>query len=41
MLGLDPAVIAAPAMTSFVDVSGLLCYFLIANKIFRLFGMEL
>lgn len=41
MLGLDPAVIAAPAMTSFVDVSGLLCYFLIANKIFKLFGMEL
>ena len=41
MLGLDPAVIAAPAMTSFVDVSGLLCYFLIANKVFRLFGMEL
>ena len=41
VLGLDPAVIAAPAMTSFVDVSGLLCYFLIANKIFRLFGMEL
>jgi cation transporter-like permease len=41
ILGLDPAVIAAPAMTSFVDVSGLLCYFMIANKIFRLFGMEL
>eukprot|EP00581_Thalassiosira_minuscula_P012696 CAMPEP_0183712122 /NCGR_PEP_ID=MMETSP0737-20130205/7358_1 /TAXON_ID=385413 /ORGANISM="Thalassiosira miniscula, Strain CCMP1093" /LENGTH=251 /DNA_ID=CAMNT_0025940701 /DNA_START=507 /DNA_END=1262 /DNA_ORIENTATION=+ len=41
MLGLDPAVIAAPAMTSFVDVTGLLCYFLIANKIFKLFGMEL
>ena len=41
ILGLDPAVIAAPAMTSFVDVSGLLCYFLLANKIFQLFGMEL
>eukprot|EP01082_Thalassiosira_pseudonana_P013990 g12600.t1 g12600 contig6:2248281-2249249(+) len=41
ILGLDPAVIAAPAMTSFVDVTGLLCYFLIANKIFQLFGMEL
>lgn len=41
MLGLNPAVIAAPAMTSFVDVSGLLCYFLIANKIFQLFGLEL
>lgn len=41
VLGLDPAVIAAPAMTSFVDVTGLMCYFLIANKIFRLYGMEL
>lgn len=41
ILGLDPAVIAAPAMTSFVDVTGLLCYFLIANQIFRLFGLEL
>ncbi|KAL7541982.1 hypothetical protein ACHAWF_007057 [Thalassiosira exigua] len=41
VLGLDPAVIAAPAMTSFVDVFGLLCYFLIANKIFRMFGLEL
>jgi len=40
-LGLDPAVIAAPAMTSFVDVTGLLCYFMLANKIFQLFGMEL
>ncbi|KAL7465164.1 hypothetical protein ACHAXS_005498 [Conticribra weissflogii] len=41
ILGLDPAVIAAPAMTSFVDVSGLMCYFLIANRIFKLFGLEL
>ena len=41
VLGLDPAVVAAPAMTSLVDVAGLLCYFLIANRIFRLFGMEL
>ena len=40
-LGLDPAVIAAPAMTSFVDVTGLLCYFLLANRIFQLFGLEL
>lgn len=40
-LGLDPAVIAAPAMTSFVDVAGLLCYFLLANKIFQMFGLEL
>lgn len=39
--GLDPAVIAAPAMTTFVDVSGLLSYFIIANKIFKLFGLEL
>ena len=40
-LGLNPAVIAAPAMTSFVDVTGLLCYFLLANKVFQLFGLEL
>jgi cation transporter-like permease len=40
-LGLDPSVIAAPAMTSFVDVSGLMSYFLIANKVFSLFGIEL
>lgn len=40
-LGLDPAIIAAPCMTTFVDVSGLLSYFLIANKIFALFGLEL
>jgi cation transporter-like permease len=41
LLGLDPSVIAAPAMTSFVDVSGLLSYFLIANFIFKLFGLQL
>jgi cation transporter-like permease len=41
LLGLEPSVIAAPAMTSFVDVTGLLSYFLIANQIFRLFGIEL
>lgn len=40
-LGLDPSVIAAPAMTSFVDVSGLLSYFLIAGKVFSHFGVEL
>ena len=40
-LGLDPTVIAAPAMTSFVDITGLLCYFLIANQIFHLWGLEL
>lgn len=39
--GLDPSVIAGPAMTSFVDVSGLMSYFLIAHKIFSLFGIEL
>jgi Mg/Co/Ni transporter MgtE len=41
MMNLDPSVIAAPAMTSFVDVTGLLSYFLIANQVFRLFGLEL
>jgi cation transporter-like permease len=41
LLGLDPSVIAAPAMTSFVDVSGLMSYFLIANFIFKLFGLQL
>ena len=40
-LQLDPSVIAAPAMTSFVDVAGLMSYFLIANYIFALFGLEL
>lgn len=39
--GLDPAVIAAPAMTTFVDVSGLLSYFYIAGKVFRWFGVAL
>ncbi|KAL7557516.1 hypothetical protein ACA910_005270 [Epithemia clementina (nom. ined.)] len=40
-MGLDPKVIAAPAMTSFVDVSGLMSYFLIANQVFALFGVKL
>jgi len=40
-LKLDPSVIAAPAMTSFVDVLGLFGYFIIANQIFHLFGLEL
>jgi len=40
-LGLDPTVIAAPAMTSFVDVTGLLSYFLIAQTVFKAFGLEL
>lgn len=39
--GLDPSVIAAPAMTSFVDICGLMSYFLIANYIFKLYGLEL
>ena len=41
MLNLEPSVIAAPAMTSFVDVAGLLSYFLIANQVFHWFGLEL
>lgn len=41
VIGLDPAIIAAPAMTSFVDVSGLLSYFLIANRVFKCFGLDL
>jgi magnesium transporter len=40
-LGLDPSVIAAPAMTSIVDVTGLMSYFMIANYIFSLHGLEL
>lgn len=38
---LEPSVIAAPAMTSMVDVSGLMAYFVIANQVFRIFGIEL
>ena len=41
LAGLDPSVIAAPAMTSIVDVTGLMSYFLIANYIFQLYGLEL
>lgn len=41
LFGLDPSVIAAPAMTSLVDVAGLMGYFMIANYIFKLFGLEL
>jgi cation transporter-like permease len=40
-LGLDPALISAPAMTTFVDVTGLLSYFLIARSVFKAFGLEL
>jgi len=39
--GLDASVIAAPAMTSFVDVTGLLAYFMIAQQVFSTFGVEL
>lgn len=41
LFGLDPSVIAAPAMTSIVDVTGLMSYFLIANQIFKYYGLEL
>lgn len=41
LIGLEPSVIAAPAMTSIVDVTGLMSYFLIANHIFKLYGLEL
>jgi len=38
---LDPSVIAAPAMTSLVDVVGLMGYFMIANYVFKFYGLEL
>ena len=41
LFGLDPTIIAAPAMTTFVDVTGLMSYFLIANKIFAWYGLKL
>eukprot|EP00534_Pseudo-nitzschia_fraudulenta_P001050 CAMPEP_0201121910 /NCGR_PEP_ID=MMETSP0850-20130426/5676_1 /ASSEMBLY_ACC=CAM_ASM_000622 /TAXON_ID=183588 /ORGANISM="Pseudo-nitzschia fraudulenta, Strain WWA7" /LENGTH=246 /DNA_ID=CAMNT_0047388477 /DNA_START=266 /DNA_END=1006 /DNA_ORIENTATION=+ len=41
LVHLDPSVIAAPAMTSLVDVAGLMGYFMIANYIFKLYGLEL
>jgi len=40
-IGWDPSVIAAPMMTTTVDVCGLLTYFWIAGKIFRWYGLEL
>jgi Mg/Co/Ni transporter MgtE len=40
-VGLDPNVIAGPAMTSFVDVAGLMSYFLIAQQVFKAFGIDL
>jgi cation transporter-like permease len=41
LAGLDPSVIAAPAMTSIVDVTGLMAYFVIANYVFKMYGFEL
>lgn len=40
-LGGEPEVIAAPAMTTLVDVGGLLAYFLIAKVVFAAFGLEM
>jgi len=40
-MGLEPSVIAGPAMTSFVDVAGLMGYFLIAQQVFKIYGVEL
>jgi len=40
-LGGDPAVISAPAMTTLVDVGGLLVYFIIAHIVFRAFGLKI
>lgn len=41
LAGLDPAMIAAPAMTTLTDVMGLLSYFMIANRVFKCFGIDL
>lgn len=40
-VGLDPTAIAAPAMTTLVDVGGLLAYFFIAQLVFKTFGKDL
>ncbi|KAL1527315.1 hypothetical protein AB1Y20_015986 [Prymnesium parvum] len=40
-MGGDPSVIAAPAMTTLVDVGGLLAYFLIARLVFAVFGKKM
>lgn len=40
LLGLDAAVIAAPAMTTVVDVLGLVSYFMTAQIVFRTFGYD-
>lgn len=39
--GLEPSVIAGPAMTSLVDIGGLMAYFWIANQVFALFEIKL
>lgn len=40
-LGADPTIIAAPAMTTLVDVGGLLAYFIIARLVFAAFGVKM
>jgi len=40
-VGFDPSVVAAPAMTTLVDVGGILVYFLTAQIVFRYFGIAL
>jgi len=40
LLGIEPALVSSPAMTSFVDVTGLLCYFILAKHIFALFDVD-
>jgi len=40
-LGADPSVVAAPAMTTLVDVFGLLAYFMIAQLVFAAFGVKM
>lgn len=38
--GINPAIVSAPAMTSFVDVGGLIGYFVIAQRVFMLFDVK-
>jgi len=40
-LGLEPADIAAPAMTTIIDVVGLLLYFVTAGMVLRYFGIDI
>lgn len=39
-VGEDPSIIAAPAMTTAIDVGGLLAYFLVARSVFITFGLD-